>query len=381
MFMQKVVPANPGAKIIVIVLSVLVLAITLSAGLWPFSFQMDNEVWWKPEEKGLYLGDHGMLVSGGKFSGMPFEREKGCSIELWVEPLLTWDSSTLVAFYGSANTEYILVRQSGDDVVFTKAPAKTWNRGKQRNVFQDHVFRKGQKVLITFTSKDGATDVYVDGELKRVAKNLEIRGEDFNGILIVGNSPLGNLSWTGTFRGLAFYDRALAPEEIRRNFVMWQGDPRQVANDANKPYSLYLFNEQAGDIVHNLGKAGPDLVIPKHYFIFQQGFLVPFWEEYRPSWDYVKDLAINIFGLVPLGFCFSAVFAWVLGQKQSLLYTAILGFCVSLTIEVFQAFMPTRFSGTTDLITNTTGTALGAWLYLNANTQNLAKRLELLRSE
>jgi VanZ like protein len=49
--------------------------------------------------------------------------------------------------------------------------------------------------------------------------------------------------------------------------------------------------------------------------------------------------------------------------KHAVLTTVLLGFTVSLTIEILQSYLPTRGSGTTDLITNTFGTFIGVKLY------------------
>jgi len=168
--------------------------------------------------------------------------------------------------------------------------------------------------------------------------------------------------------------------EIERDYRAWQKDQEGFGKNEDKPFALYRFDEGSGATVHNVGKSDRDLEIPKNYFIMQPGFLVPFWREYHANWEYVQDVAINVFGLVPLGFCFCALFAWRIGVRHSLLYATIFGFCVSLTIEILQAYMPTRISGTTDLITNTSGTALGAWLYLHAHAQGWFERLGLVRT-
>jgi len=326
-----------------------------------------------PGQAGLRFSGSGMAVSDGTFPG--FSDDRGITIELWIEPGLNWDSSTILSFYEPKSLPLIQIRQSGDDLVFTSSRGPEEHPHKLRNVFVDHIFRKGEPVFVTFTSVGNVFEVYVNGELKKTIKKMQMRGADFAGILVLANAPYGNLSWHGIYRGLAFYDRALRRNEIEQDFDFWRGAKARPAAQREQAQTLYLFDAMGGGLVQNLGRIGPDLTIPKSYSILEPGFLVPFWKEFSATPEYAKDLAINIFGLVPLGFCVAALLACQCGSRASFWFTTLLGFCVSLTIELLQAFMPTRFSGTTDLITNTLGTAMGAWLFLNGHIQVWLKRI------
>jgi glycopeptide antibiotics resistance protein len=72
-----------------------------------------------------------------------------------------------------------------------------------------------------------------------------------------------------------------------------------------------------------------------------------------------------------LGFCVFAYLSSKPAIKLAAAITIILGFVTSLTIETLQAFLPTRSSGITDIITNTRGTAIGVMLYRWSFTQSL----------
>jgi len=333
-----------------------VLAATLTAGLWPFSFHARNAVSWSAPQPGLKFAGIGLLNSKGQFEA-PGSGD-GCGVELWVEAAQAWDSSALLTFH-RGRTAGIQVRQSGDDLVF--AAYRTPETRPKRQVFADHVFRKGQPVFIALASAGDGLDIYIDGVLWRSVASPSLRRSDFAGDLIVGNAHNVNMSWSGVFRGLAFYDRALPAAEIRDDYRLWQQDRARLASKSPPALALYLFDEGQGSVVHNAGRSAPDLLIPERYSVAEPTLLVPFWREFRANRGYAADLAINIFGLVPLGFCCAALRS---GLKHSVRYAALCGFAVSLTIELLQAYMPTRSSGSTDLITNTIGAALGAWLYL-----------------
>ena len=175
---------------------------------------------------------------------------------------------------------------------------------------------------------------------------------------VLGDSPGQTDSWSGQLLGLAIYRRELTAAQVLRHYETWtQGEQPDLSDDEDNT-ALYLFNERAGNVVHNQAKSGVDLYIPEKYAVLDRIFLEPFWKEFNMSRSYWDSAFKNIVGFIPFGFCLCACLS-ARKIRRAALATVILGTLVSLTIETLQAYLPTRDSGTTDIFTNMLGTYIG----------------------
>jgi hypothetical protein len=345
-----------------------VLVIILSAGLWPFHAPK-NEVSWLSDGKGLYIGTYGIMLSPNALRLAGLRDITSCSVEIWLQPASVDVGGTILAFYTpETRTVGFSLHQSIDNLLLRRGTAYE-GRGKAK-LYIAHLFRKSKQLFVTITSSAQGTLVYLNGALLRTSPQFGLTTEDLSGQLVVGNNPLADDGWHGQLRGLAIYNREFTAAEVLQHYDAWTTNQEaEIKNEG--PVALYLFNERTGSIVRNQMNSETDLHIPEHFLVLHAPFLKRPWSEFEPGWGYRKNVLINIAGFVPLGFFFCAYFVSVRRLERAVLATIVLGGFVSFTIEVLQAFLPTRDSGMTDIITNTLGTGIGAMLYSCESVQSL----------
>jgi VanZ family protein len=347
--------------ILLVALTFLVLSATLSAAFWPFSFHPPNSARWLPDGSGLHLGNHPLVISSRALNEQDICAGSGVSLELWLTADQNSSSGTILQFSSPEFPENFALRQSLGDL----ALARTWKsaRGqrKLKLLYVDDEFSRHKQMLATIVADTGETSVFVDGEVKKSSRTFGLSCSDFLGTLLLGNSSIQNHGWNGSVRGLAIYDRSLSAGEAREHFREWsQAGTSSLSVLGAK--MLFLFEVGVGSVVRESGQSDLSFNIPAHYAILHQRFLEPFWEEFDGSRAYWEDVAVNVFGFMPLGICLAALSRYRGAPKSVVLATALC-FAVSLTIEVLQAYMPLRNSGMTDVITNTTGGLLGGLIY------------------
>jgi hypothetical protein len=352
-------PSHMNAKSLDLV-CIAVLCIILTLGLSPFHAP-NNDVTWLRERNGLRFGRYGTVIGSGVFD-MPHSHggELTGSLEIWLLPVNVPDSSTFLAFSTPGDPFRFSLHQSETDLRLQFAIRNDQSRTRAVKLYVNDVFRKARPAFITITSGTNGTAVSVDGVLARRAPEFRLPANRFSGRIILGDSPGQTDSFAGQLLGFAIYDRELTPPLILRHYQTWTraGRPEIQKDEGN--VALYLFDERGGRVVHNRVSSGADLSIPEKYVVLDKIFLEPFWKEFSMTWSYWDSILKNIVGFIPLGFCFCARLSVARRVKRVTLTAVLLGALVSVTIEILQAYLPSRDSGMTDIITNTLGTWVGA---------------------
>jgi len=350
-----------------LVICILVVCSTLTLGLWPFRAPK-NTVTWLAHRNGLLFGKDATVLSTRSLL-RSFPSDTGASLEIWVQPSRIWDSGTMLAFCAPPKPFQFSLRQDQTDILLRALILDGRGHPTPANLRVNDVFRKPEPTFVTITWGLKGARIYIDGLLSAAAPGFPASALDFTGRLVLGDSPGQSDAWRGQLFGFAIYDRKMEAEQVLNNYAAWQrtGRPEPAWDEHNT--TLYLFNEHIGRVVRDNAQSGVDLFIPPRYQVVEKIVLEPFWTEFAMTRNYWEAVFKNIVGFVPFGICFYAYLATV-PVKRALLFTVVLGMAVSFTIEILQGFLPTRDSGTTDIITNTIGTWFGAVL-----SQQMASRL------
>ena len=329
----------------------------LIACLWPFH-SPKNEVKWVAHGNGLSFGRFGTIFSKDAISP-GCQTGRGCVLEVWLRSRHVWDGGTILAIYNPHHARGFSVRQSNGTFLVVTGP---WNKediARSKKFYAGDAFGRPAFTLLTLTFGPHGTRAYINGAPVQESAQFRVPADEFSGRLVVANSPVLPDSWSGEMKGLALYNGEFTGPEVFRSYEAWTRTGRPELTKQNPAIALYLFDEHSGDVVHNLEGSGGDLFIPKRYMELHHTLLRRPWDEYSPGWGYWKDVLINIAGFVPLGFfCYAYLLSASL-SKRPMLMTVVLGCLLSLTVEILQAFIPTRDSGLTDVVTNTLGSAVG----------------------
>jgi VanZ like family/Concanavalin A-like lectin/glucanases superfamily len=364
-----------GEKKLLASLCLLILGAMLVAAFWPFRVHPKNRVNWLGNEHGLRFAGAGIVLSSKKFELPDSGTLAGVSLEIWLKPSQEEYSTALLAVSSSANPEQFRLRQDGDALLVLEEPFASSRHSAVTALWVLHAFQAHQRSFIAISSGALGTTVYVDGVPTKKSSTFRVTDRDFSGQLIVGSAPDAYDTWRGEFLGMAVFGRELTQAQVSEHYQVWlHGRPELLKND--QPAALFVFAEGAGNIVRDQIPAGSDLVIPPSFRIPFKPFLKAPWREFHFNRSYLRDVFINVSGFVPFGFFFCMYFSWGQASRKTVLATILLGAAFSLTIEVLQWYIPMRDSGTTDILTNTLGTALGAMLYRSGALHALFDRLE-----
>lgn len=330
----------------------IVLLVTLAFGWWPFNFAPRNDVQWDREAGALRFNPRYELGSdaarGLAFSAEALDTRDWSELSILVEltgrprpgglgvflEVYENDADPMPALSVAQWQDHLAIRSRRDEGVVARGYAEIGHRDS---------FAGDTSIQLLLASNSQRTAVYVDGDLVESRGGYSLIGADnrFVGKLVFGNSADGASPFTGEIKRVAIFDSKTRPSELESGFAM--------------PVVEYRFATAGGD--------GSNVVVPASFTPLKRSFMNPI-DLSRWSDSHVRrDMLVNTFGFIPVGLCFAAAFRRRLRSGVAvLLVVAFASFSLSFLIELGQGYLVHRDSSQLDLLLNTLGGSLAAFL-------------------
>jgi hypothetical protein len=358
---------NPGIRFGLLVgLSFAILLIVLFFGLRGKAFHFSNDVTWIKDEPGIRFGRYGIAYATLDNDQIKnnLSRAKAFSIEIAIKPdaFDTRGFNLILSLHAGKDSDQLIVGQWQSSIIVMNGDDYSHER-KTKRISADIFSKPPEKLLLTITTGEEGTKIYIDGKLVEARSDLILNipeGEML--MLTLGNSVHGNSSWRGDVYGLALYADRFGPETIENHFNARSNNKIfPFAND-DGPILFFPLNEKHGTEAIDNVTMTQKLNIPTRFHILQKRFLSLSWRDFKANRSFFQDFVINFLGFIPLGFVLCALFIQSGGglQKKALLISVTFCFLVSLSIEIAQAWIPSRSSQGLDLMLNTVGALVGA---------------------
>jgi VanZ family protein len=344
----------------------IILAAMIFAGLYPFNFFQPNLVQWLSNEPGLYFNGAGIAFTE---KAATISLGKAVSVELLLKERRdskNWGPREIFSFYDGAVSPSLLVGQWAGRIFiysrFEKNESDKWYRlfRTQRR------FPRGKAHLVTVTFDEFEKAIYIDGQLGN-KKDVVLKDKSdiaFSGRFLLGNSPILKNGWYGEIKGLAIYNRILSPEEIAMHSrAVFKKGMRALVGTPGC-LALYPFDEGKGKTAGSiLGDIRPSS-IPES--LNARGYLklIMPHNNMRSEGFNTSDIIRNIIFFVPFGVLLSAVILrkYTIGYATTFLIVILAGGLLSFMIESLQLFLPSRWPGIADILSNMLGSGFGIGL-------------------
>ena len=336
-------------------------------GLWPFNFYPRNRVQWIAGENGIHLARYAIAYSEHPLRLNPqasFGQPTGCfAIEVWLqagtEP--SGGVPVILSLFDGRLPENLLIGQWKSGILIRAPLSEQGEARGYREIGIDKTLQKGRKVLVTVTADSTGTAFFVDGILVRRYPKYIFPAQLVQGQLILGNAATQDRTWEGNMYGLAFWGKSLSSMEVMNHHRLWiEHKATRLAGEEGLA-ALYLFDAGPTQWIDDESGMRLRLYVPERYQVLRKRVLSSPLTDYRLTRSYFKDVVVNILGFVPFGFIFFLHRMEISPNLGSwnILMPILLGAVISLSIELLQAFLPSRSSQLTDLFMNISGVAIG----------------------